>query len=349
MDGGLFGSTFLDVVIGLFFIYLLLSLVCSAINEILAGLFQLRADTLEKGIENLLQDPALAAAVLNHPLIAGISTNPRKGSQKRTRPAAGQQQNAPAAVRQTQSAGAKRPSYIPSQLFAQALFDVLVRATPAQAAAAAPVSLDQIRAAALALTADSETAPAGIALLDLIAGAQNDLDAARKTVAAWFDAAMDRLSGAYKRQVQLYLLAIAAFVTVVIGADSYRIAQTLYNDPVARAAIVAQATQAINSNGQLILPGTGGITQVIPLTTTNAISATTNLLPVLQELNTDNQLFGYADLTSSKGSTDWILRLLGKLPGILITIVALSLGAPFWFDMLQKLVNLRAAGNPPPT
>jgi hypothetical protein len=36
-----------------------------------------------------------------------------------------------------------------------------------------------------------------------------------------------------------------------------------------------------------------------------------------------------------------------KLLGLLVTAAAVSLGAPFWFDMLNKAVNLRAAGQPP--
>jgi hypothetical protein len=38
---------------------------------------------------------------------------------------------------------------------------------------------------------------------------------------------------------------------------------------------------------------------------------------------------------------------LAHLPGLLLTIVAVSLGAPFWFDMLNKVVNIRAAGRAP--
>ena len=38
-----------------------------------------------------------------------------------------------------------------------------------------------------------------------------------------------------------------------------------------------------------------------------------------------------------------------KLAGLLVTAGALSLGAPFWFDLLNKLVNLRAAGKKPKT
>jgi hypothetical protein len=40
---------------------------------------------------------------------------------------------------------------------------------------------------------------------------------------------------------------------------------------------------------------------------------------------------------------DWYLR----VPGLVLTWAAVSLGAPFWFDILNKLVNLRQTGLPP--
>jgi hypothetical protein len=42
-------------------------------------------------------------------------------------------------------------------------------------------------------------------------------------------------------------------------------------------------------------------------------------------------------------SQPWYL----KAAGLILTWVAVSLGAPFWFDMLNKLVNLRQTGLPP--
>jgi hypothetical protein len=46
-------------------------------------------------------------------------------------------------------------------------------------------------------------------------------------------------------------------------------------------------------------------------------------------------------------SLSW-LRWLGlKLLGCLMTALAVSLGAPFWFDSLGRLVNLRATGARP--
>ncbi len=52
----MFGSEVLDAAIGLIFIYCLLSLVCTLINEWIAGVFKLRAKTLEDGIASLLRD-----------------------------------------------------------------------------------------------------------------------------------------------------------------------------------------------------------------------------------------------------------------------------------------------------
>ena len=42
-------------------------------------------------------------------------------------------------------------------------------------------------------------------------------------------------------------------------------------------------------------------------------------------------------------TTDWAL----KFFGLLISIVAIAQGAPFWFDLLNKLINLRLAGQKP--
>jgi len=43
----------------------------------------------------------------------------------------------------------------------------------------------------------------------------------------------------------------------------------------------------------------------------------------------------------------WSLWLFRHLPGWLMTAFAVSLGAPFWFDILKRFMNVRAAGVPP--
>src|SRR5687768_16294759 len=69
---GLFGSTILEVAIGMFFLYKLLSIVCSGIHEVLAGWWIWRAKDLERGLGNLLCDPKLFEEVFKHPLIKAL-------------------------------------------------------------------------------------------------------------------------------------------------------------------------------------------------------------------------------------------------------------------------------------
>ena len=101
----MFGSSILEAAIALIFVYLLLSLMCTALNEGIASLIQKRGKNLFEGIKNLLNDPTftgLAQQVYNHGLIGGISqnaANPRKPT--------------------------RLPSYMSSENFSLALLDIL--------------------------------------------------------------------------------------------------------------------------------------------------------------------------------------------------------------------------------
>jgi hypothetical protein len=81
----MFGSAILDTAIGLIFVYLIVSLIVSAANELLAALFKLRAKNLLLGIQELLQDPStegLVTSFYKHPLIAGLAANGGDWGQK---------------------------------------------------------------------------------------------------------------------------------------------------------------------------------------------------------------------------------------------------------------------------
>src|SRR6476659_8808441 len=101
----MFGSSILEVVIGVIFVYLLISLICTALNEAVASLLQKRGRNLFEGIKNLLNDPTftgLAQQVYNHGLISGTSQY-ASDPNRRTR----------------------RPSYMSSENFSLALLDIL--------------------------------------------------------------------------------------------------------------------------------------------------------------------------------------------------------------------------------
>src|SRR5208337_654121 len=79
----MFGSVILDVAIGMAYIYLLLSLVASVINEALASLVQSRAANLQRGLRSLLSGDSIEAGglslvdnIYNHGLIRGLYQDP---------------------------------------------------------------------------------------------------------------------------------------------------------------------------------------------------------------------------------------------------------------------------------
>ena len=71
-DSDMFGSTILDTVIAMSFVFLLMSLVVTTINEIVASALGSRAKWLRLGIVRLL-GPSYADKLLQHPLIESFS------------------------------------------------------------------------------------------------------------------------------------------------------------------------------------------------------------------------------------------------------------------------------------
>jgi len=132
-------------------------------------------------------------------------------------------------------------------------------------------------------------------------------------VAKWFDDSMDRLSGEYKRLTQWVSFAAAFLAAVLMNIDTIHITTTLWDRPVVAAAI-ASIVQA---------QGTG------------IGSRLADLLPLVQ----GDYPIGWSE------PIPWaIWPIIAKLAGCLITASASLFGAPFWFDTLQRLVQLRGTG-----
>lgn len=198
----MFGSTIIEVGIGLVFVYFLLSVICSNINDVIARWLNWRSKDLEQGVRALLGDPNLANNVWQHPLVRGMAGKVGKD-----------------------------PTYIPSNTFALTLFDALVPAT------GNPTGLASVRQTVLNLPENS----ARQALLTMIDAANGNIMDARTHVEHWFDAAMDRVSATYKQQMFVLSLVVAIIVTGVLGVDTITIANTLYREPAVRAAVTNAA------------------------------------------------------------------------------------------------------------
>jgi len=276
----MFGSYILDVAIGLIFVYMLLSLLCSTINEqVIARFFSLRAKTLKTGIQNMLADPQgiLTKQVYNNPLIQGLSQKTRSGK-------------------------SRDPSYIPSNIFAQAV-----------------MALDVVQMYQKDPDAQNSLMPDALALL--LKKANKDPQKELAYIEQWYDETMDRVSGWYKRNVQLIIFILGFIIVVGLNVDTLAIITNLSNDTVLRSGFVS-AVQG------------------------SAASPTHADLPTLQKAFEQIQLvIGWS---SSSLPTDWSSWIL-KIVGLLATIFAVSLGAPFWFDLLNKFISFRSSGPQPQT
>ncbi len=299
----MFGSEVLEVAIGVVFVYLLLSLICSAISELMSRAFAMRSSNLEDAIRNLLADPSRAEALYNHPLISGLAKRGKFDLRVRR---------------------AGKPSYIPSRAFALALFDVVTDES-AQAQ-----TLEQVRASVATLPRDLQRP-----LLNLIDAADGTLAGARKNVEAWFDDAMERASGWYKRKIELVVLGLAVGISILLNADTFTIVNALTQDGRLRAAVVAAAEQAVRDK---VAQGPEVTVQEVQKYQEQLYSLR---LPFGWVANPDGKSRDPRRMPWTE--VDWASKFLG----LLFTTMALSLGAPFWFDMLNKLAGLRSTGKAP--
>ncbi|MBN1698441.1 MAG: hypothetical protein JW881_13080 [Spirochaetales bacterium] len=333
------GSGILDLFIGLSFIYFFLSLVCMWINEILAALFGMRQKNLVMLVVNLL-DPGnahTAGKKLFHPTVSPVS-----GSRPETDEKPGS--NIVRAFFEhplinSLSKKGKLPSYIPGREFALTLQDMLVEAgIHGEESVTEPPTPDNIltlmEKGALKISDES----ARHAILALIGDARiQHGDTGGRSAAVlenfdkWFQSVAERASGWYKRTTQIILFAIGFFVAAFFNADTIGMAQKLMAQPETRTRLSELAvaeTQAIIEDTRLEGAEYSNTIQIIA-EKRSAIEKTQMIL-------------GWTEFPPPDGPA-----LLWKIIGVLITAFGVSMGSPFWWDILNRFTNPRLGGKKP--
>lgn len=417
-------TIYLEIAIGVIFIWMILSVGVSAILEWIAGIFRWRANDLMNGIRNMLEKehprgkaPSLTRALYNHPIIQSLSISNKK-----------------------------LPSYIPSKSFALTLLDILMTAgtqdsilkswqaeleaienpqlrilfieegihelariaksnlgqknkeqlTNVLYASREPIyralqkrfpkekealqdlfsrfftreALENLVERLLS-SSQYELLSAGAArfvvnspkLMDTMDGLIMDaqgiisvgeikLKEFRTSIESWFNNAMDRLSGYYKRRAQLFTFLIGLILAAFLNIDSIAIVRTLWQEPTTRSAIVAeaQALEALPEEDPSVPETLDRIDEKL-----KALS-----LPVgwnklnsaeCRNVRKDPDAWQAACVITAEtyplGMPTGVLFWLEKVLGFLLSGAAAAQGAPFWFDIMKKLINLRSAGIKP--
>ena len=304
------GFPVLDVAIGLAFVYLLLALICTTVMEWIAQIRKTRGKMLERSVQQLLDEESSPKAVITK----AFFEHP---------------------LIQALRSPKRPPSYIPGSLFAKALRDVLARRQTEKAAAGQGEMSAGLKQSLEALGRKDGPEVRVDALPD------------EKSLAEWYDQVMDRVSGAYKRTTRRWILLLAIGLTVIMNADTVKLAGNLWQNPTLRAYVVERAKARLEQGPPL---ETVEYTEPNSPKPTAPVDADTTKSPnsvLAEEQSLLGDLFGWSGEGAAlrRGALSWFaLHLLGWL----LTALAVSLGAPFWFDLLNRLVNLRASGNPPP-
>ncbi len=282
----MFNSNVIDVAIGLVFVFLLLSLICSAANEILESFLKRRASNLERGIQEMAGpgNEQFVEKLYNHGMINSLFRgNYRPG---------------PSWMFWRK---ANLPSYIPAKNFALALLDL--RRTTRDLPPNVKSALDAC-----------------------VENAGNDAAKLQRNVEDWFNSSMDRVSGWYKRYSQRVVLVMGLVAAVLVNADCIQIAKRLSTDASMRNSLASLAESA----------------KTQPDTTTSAVDRVKTDLKTLDDIGLPLGWYrskGESPMNPWQEFSDhWI--------GWLITALAVSLGAPFWFDVLNKIIVIRSTVKP---
>jgi hypothetical protein len=353
-----FGSEVLDVFIGILFIYLVLSLICSAIQELIASWLKMRAGFLAEGIRVLLDDPpgnGLARDFFNHPLVNSLFRGAYDPNEHRN-----------------------LPSYIPARTFALAIMDIAAPPTPeapvsgaAGATSAAPRSWgtgpSPLR---LRQALGKSVLPASVtrALATLIDAAGDDPGKTRENIEHWYNSAMSRVASVYKQSTQIIILCIGLVVAAAVNADSIAMVTTLSTNKSVRDSLVAASAQILPAkaaapasaasapDAATSAPGAAGWgaatdsqQKQFDSCRANPNSAECRLDINLDRIRDSGLPFGWMRNAAPNDPRAVPVTAAGwgqKIVGILLTVAAISLGAPFWFDLLNKVTLVRSAIKP---
>lgn len=331
-------TTIVGFAISMLFLFLMLSAACSAIQEVAANLLLWRAKTLEKGLCGLFLSEEFKNALYETPILKGLHAPDRKGNLTR------------------------KPSYIPSASLALAVLDLAKQegmelvATAANAPAAAP----RIVKAGYAETEK---------LLQSIVRGATSIDEQKQRLENWYNDSMSRVSGWYKRKSHAWIWVFAILLCLALNADSITLSEKFWNDQTLREAVVKEATDYVE-HGNKPQPDDNGKSSG----SNQFDSSIARIEEVQQKLPGVPMGWCFAKNPGDTVATCWpnlsqplsldhgipvspkdprrvdgrfISWWFWKVLGIVLTALAISQGAPFWFDLLQKAVNLRLAGTPP--
>lgn len=354
----MFDISILNLAITLVFVYLILSIMASTIHEIINSITNMRGKRLLKALKELYSDENLAEGkrkwedfynehILTSPFIISLKQKKLFTNSER------------------------QPSYIPAKNFTLALYSVLLADSENEKSSDLKTIIendknlpDQLR----------------VTLLTLHAEAKGNLDNFLNNIEEFYENAVERTSGEFKRYTQVWMFVLGLIIAISLNVDTIHISDTLWKNK-KQLNLTAEAIESkigqINSMGASLdklnskMSGTKGIIEgdSVKIAKSDIDSVKSDLdklseqYSLLKSVETipigydsDNYFFSDKDPVFQKIITPTdttiiyqsvIPNRIPKLLGWLLTTLAVYLGAPFWFEIINKFINLRGSGKKP--
>lgn len=333
----------LDLVVGMIFVYFLLSIICSSAVEIILSANKIRAKVLEKWLCRIFskevtidgKTTSLGIAIMDHYTTTALSKTGRSTSYMDAK-------NFTSALLEKITYDPSKPLNIPAKI--QDLVESI------QKSDLLPLELKRVF-----LMYANEAIETFNAMKDKVT---SEVDLFRGKIENWFDTSMQRVSGSFKsRYMRPWTFFVAALAAILLNADSMSLAKYLYSNPDARVKLANQAMNDVkDSSLQHYLYD---LKKSTDFTRNDSVKATFEQIQANMSERED-------DIKIAKQSLEDVIPLgwdtetwnktiaspgsfLLKLLGLVLTVFAIMMGAPFWFDTLNKISNLRGTGNKPQT
>jgi hypothetical protein len=368
----MFNSTILDVVVGLIFIYLLYSLLATTIQELIASYFGFRAKILERAVFRMLEDETK----FNFSISSIFYLFKKRGNGGDPNSASFSFYNHPLIKFLGENKPNSKPSYINKESFSKVIIDLLRGDKVKPGDKIKPLiqnalDTETLQWGELKAKISKET----LSYINSIwADSNGDIEKFKENLENWFDATMERASGWYKKNTQFILFFVGLTIAIVFNVDTIKIVSKLEKDPKLREQLVQQADAFLEThpdlNGELMIKKTEFDSLQAKIKRKNIV-LTDNVrnIQIKDSIEIENYktLIEYqknlvirADslVNADIKKTNDVLSLgwdsfacksfgcfLWSLLGWIITALAISLGAPFWYDLLNKFMKLKGSSS----
>ena len=153
----------------------------------------------------------------------------------------------------------------------------------------------------------------------------------RREIENSFDSSMERAGGVYKRNAKGVAIIIGITLAITTNADTFHIINRLSKDSLLREIIINQAVKVAPQESN-----PSDINKIDP----NEILKEVELPIGWTSANVQQQI----NSTKYRVNGLPVFSVLSMIAGWFVSGIAIAMGAPFWFDLLGKVMNVKNAG-----